>query len=211
MILPDGDTIRIVRKRLIIAGVAVVLLAVAGALVWRVLDLPPPGLIRTYGLPPTGGPTGRTRVVRGIELVEVSAGYVFVDRHERLCGGSHAWERILRPLGILIGRSDGHEYVRCRYWAECPEAFWITRAHQPWLGGRRGRNLPGFRPATDSERDLALCTSALDPSDCYPEVAVDERLGLKKAEWPKPCCFTLGLDDMLFGHLVWEGEEEDVP
>jgi hypothetical protein len=100
------------KKRLAIAAVVVLLLAGAVAVLWNVLDWPPPRLILKYGLPPAGGPTGRTKVIAGMEFVEVSAGYLRVVRQVRGAAG-------FRVLGADFRDIDE--------WIEQPRSFWISR------------------------------------------------------------------------------------
>lgn len=62
---------------------AAVLLLLVGAIValWSACDWPSVRLLATYGLPPAGGPTGRKRVIEGIEFLEISPGYVSSGSH----------------------------------------------------------------------------------------------------------------------------------
>ena len=72
------------RRRLIIALAVLLLLAAVTTLLWAALDWPPPRLILKYGLPPAGGPTGRTwKNDLGMEFIQLSAGYTRVGSHER--------------------------------------------------------------------------------------------------------------------------------
>ena len=63
------------RRRIVIAAVVLALLVGVVVVVWNLADWPPPRLILKYGFPPTGGPTGRTKVIEGIEFVELKPGY----------------------------------------------------------------------------------------------------------------------------------------
>ena len=49
---PKKRTVLILAALLFLVGITVV--------VWKAADWPPPRLILKYGLPPAGGPTGRT-------------------------------------------------------------------------------------------------------------------------------------------------------
>ncbi len=63
-----------VRRSIISACVLLCLVLVLAAL-WAAFDWPPPRMILKYGLPPTGGPTGRTMTIEGVEFVELKPGY----------------------------------------------------------------------------------------------------------------------------------------
>jgi hypothetical protein len=64
-----------VRKALVIFLAVLGGLAQTIFLTWIVLDLPPVRLVREYGFPPAGGPTGRTMEIEGAQFVEIGTGY----------------------------------------------------------------------------------------------------------------------------------------
>jgi hypothetical protein len=121
------------RKRII--GVVVLLLLLLGGLItllWTGLVWPPPGLILKYGLPPQGGLTGRTRSIAGVEFLEISPGYLWIDTHGSRCRKGDLPGRILRPLGFQVGTPSRH-YCR-RYWAERPTTLWFSVKPLYYLG-----------------------------------------------------------------------------
>ena len=161
------------RRRLIIA--LVVLLALAGAtvIVWKALDWPPPRLLLKYGLPPAGGPTGRTEVVAGIEFVEVAPGYRYVDRHKAGCMKGDLVGRVFRGLGISLGDPGTHSHWRCRYWTECPDTIWVSRS---CVSAAFMQNAPGWsdsslRAITETEWDYSVVCEAISVRSDRFEVA----------------------------------------
>jgi hypothetical protein len=66
------------KRTVLIVGGLVLLLGFVAAL-WEINDWPPIGLILKYGFPPTGGPTGNTCVIEGVEFVELKPGYCRID------------------------------------------------------------------------------------------------------------------------------------
>ncbi|MEN8149708.1 MAG: formylglycine-generating enzyme family protein [Planctomycetota bacterium] len=111
------------KRRLVISLVVLLLLVGITVIVWKVADWPPPRLILKYGFPPTGGPTGRTRVIEGIEFVELSPGYVSM----RVIGPAARpplRERLKAWLGLGPAPSSPAPWPR---WFEFPRRFWIAR------------------------------------------------------------------------------------
>ncbi|UCC69710.1 MAG: hypothetical protein JSV79_07410 [Armatimonadota bacterium] len=97
------------KKRLTISA-GVVLLAVGTvAVLWHVLDWPPPRLILKYGFPPAGGPTGRTETVGDLELIEVDTRYAWADSQ---------WIEQCEPLWISRAFPD-------------LDSGWFTREQRP--------------------------------------------------------------------------------
>ena len=175
------------RRRLIIA--LVVLLALAGVtvLLWAALDWPPPRLLMKYGLPPAGGPTGRTKTVAGLEFVEIEEGYCQVRRQVIEQEGDFLG-RALRPLGLPIGRPEINvpEYSWDCF-VEVPRDYWIATGVigairlgeieklSTWGAGPcewRVERVPGsFRFALAEETWLAFATNAVEAASQAPEYA----------------------------------------
>ncbi len=115
-------------KRLVRAGVALVLLAGATTLLWAALSWPPPRLILRYGLLPAGGPTGRTMTVHGVEFVELSAGYFRMGSEEGVGAvRGDLLGLVCRPLGLPWGKQPSLGAEGPPHWVAIPEAFWIAR------------------------------------------------------------------------------------
>ena len=104
----------------------IALLALSGWGVWVILDWPPPVLLLKYGLPPAGGPTGKTKEIEGIKFIEISPGYYRMGSHY-LCEKGD----LLGFVGSLVGMDWGtppkHLRTECpQGWAEIKEPFWIA-------------------------------------------------------------------------------------
>ena len=111
------------RRKILVLTAAIVLVALlAATLWWALLGAPPPALMLEYGLPPAGGPTGRTLHVEGMEFVELSRGYYLMGSGE-LCAG------ISRKLVALEAEQPSH-------WVEIVSPFWVSTTEVPvslWL------------------------------------------------------------------------------
>ena len=143
------------RRRLIIAVVVLLLLAGVTAAVWKALDWPPPRLILEYGLPPAGGPTGRTKTIDGIEFLEVSEGYYHLTRRIWYDRGD-----LLGRVGAKIGVAWGTPPKRGPWldeWVEFPGPIWISRSWRPYV--KFGTRPTGFAP---SSGDLGLASPQSD-------------------------------------------------
>lgn len=161
------------RRRLIIAVVLLLLLAGVMAALWTALDWPPPRLILKYGLPPVGGPTGRSWTnTLGFEFVEIAPGYRKVEWHVLLDEGD--WlGRISAPIGLHVGRWPREEPWSIDMWVEVDTHYWIsTRAvdygsvrsgpggillepespYENWVSAHDGRR---YRAPSESELLLA--------------------------------------------------------
>jgi len=79
-------------------------------------------------------------------------GYLFIDRSSDCCPGGDLFGRILRRLGFVSGSHPNHWRHRCRYWAEFPSPFWISRTS---VGYERFRRPSWLEPELD-EFDAAL-------------------------------------------------------
>ena len=100
-------------------------------MVWEVCDWPPPRLILKYGFPPSGGPTGRTREIEGIEFVELSPGYVRMGSHWG-CDQGDWLGRLCATFGIPLGKHPRHrasQFVHeCpTHWVEIHRPIWMSR------------------------------------------------------------------------------------
>jgi len=112
-------TVRVLLALLFLAGVLVI--------VWRLEDWPPPRLILACGLPPTGGPTGRTRTIEGIEFVELKPGYFRMGSHH-LCEKGDLLGRVCALFGLPWGKPPVHHDDECSArWVEITSPFWIAR------------------------------------------------------------------------------------
>jgi hypothetical protein len=119
---PKKRTVLILAVLLLLSGITVV--------VWEVADWPPPRLILKYGFPPTGGPTGRTKTIEGIEFVELKPGYCWVEACKLGCTDGNLLGRISALIGLKFGRPVRHMRRRCRYWHELSQPVWITPHEQ---------------------------------------------------------------------------------
>ncbi len=111
-------------KKLAIAGVLLLVSTSVVVVLWTVFDWPPPRLILRYGLPPQGGPTGRTTVIAGLEFAEIRGGYCLVRRLVYEQEGD-LLGRLVQPFGLSIGdpsvRSDSYR----NGWIEIRTSFWL--------------------------------------------------------------------------------------
>jgi len=157
------------KRRLILATVALVLLAGIVTILWTALDWPPPRLILKYGLPPTGGPTGRVWTHGENEFVQVSPGYRHLKR--RIYDSRGSWlSNVCASIGLRWGSPSERNHDYEDRWVEVRTAYWVTPDHLRgvyrrdeggaiWL--RDG--IPGsLRRPTVDELWFAALTSALD-------------------------------------------------
>jgi formylglycine-generating enzyme required for sulfatase activity len=93
-------------------------------------DEPPPHLVAKYGPQPAGGPTGRRRIVEGIEFIELKPGYF-------LMGGP--------PLRFGPLQADSHGPL---HWVQIPDAFWMAKTEVP--NSVYERSDEDFKRSTDS-------------------------------------------------------------
>ncbi len=115
-------------RRLLIALVVALFFVGASALAWTVLGWPPPGLVLKYGLPPTGGPTGRRMLIATVEFVELGPGYFRMGAHAH-CRQGDLIGRLCASLGLGGGNQPKHEGSGCPpHWVEISKPFWIACA-----------------------------------------------------------------------------------
>lgn len=146
--------IRLTRKRLIVSVVVLFVLGSGLWITWEVCDWPPVRLIIKYGFPPAGGPTGRRRVVDGIEFIEVSPGYFRMGSYTGPDTGGLLW-KVATILGLSRGSPPRHGGL-CSppHWVEIGSRFWMAREQVSRSQMRRWRvDFPvwddedGHRPA----------------------------------------------------------------
>jgi len=118
----------VLRRRLIIAAIVLSSLGVLVVL-WVALGWPPPHLLARHGLPPAGGPTGRTTTVAGIEFVEMGPGYCRIRHFGRVPGNG-----VLGVLRRILGFGPEPEVpftseADREDWAHVKRRFWISRCH----------------------------------------------------------------------------------
>ena len=114
------------RRASIIAGLVVAVLGLIAAAAWLAAGRPPPGLVVRHGLPPAGGPTGRTVEIEGVTFVEIGPGYFRM-------GSEHEWDRgdLLGRLSAAVGLSWGKapgpptDEMPVR-WVEIRGPYWIA-------------------------------------------------------------------------------------
>jgi len=131
-------------------GIFAVLLLGLGGAVWAALGWPPPHWILLHGLPPTGGPTGRTRKVEGVEFVEIEGGYYRKGSHHR-CEEGDLLGRLSSLVGLEAGtppRHAGREHGECpTEWVRVPGPIWVAETEVTNGQLRRfGRGFPDDRP-----------------------------------------------------------------
>jgi formylglycine-generating enzyme required for sulfatase activity len=83
-------------------------------------------LILKYGLPPAGGPTGRTQTIEGIEFLEIGPGY-FRMGSNFLAEKGDLLGRICGPLGLPWGTPTVPSREMPVRWVEIPQRFWVAR------------------------------------------------------------------------------------
>ena len=93
---------------------------------WLILDLPPPGVLWSYGLNPACAPTGNSREVEGVEFVEVGPG-VFRMGTEPGPEEGDFLGRLCRRLGLPWGDQRVNSDEVPSRWVEFPDGFWIAR------------------------------------------------------------------------------------
>lgn len=105
----------------------VVLLALTGVttLVWTALDWPPPGMILRYGLSYGCEPTGETKLVGGVEFVEIGPGCYRMGS-TYLAGGDW-FGRICAAVGLPWGDQPEPSREMPVHWVEFRRGFWIAR------------------------------------------------------------------------------------
>jgi len=119
------------RFRTIVILFLLALLSGIGYVAWVILDFPPPGLILSYGLPPAGGPTGRTDEVEGVTYIELSPGYFRMGSHD-LCERGDLIGRFSEMFGLSWGVPPEHKGGECpTRWVELEEPFWIAATEIP--------------------------------------------------------------------------------
>jgi len=133
----------LITRRRVLTLAALLLGACITVVVWRVADWPPPRLILKYGFPPTGGPTGRTKVIEGIEFVELEPGYFRRGSHHR-CEEGDLLGRISAVFGLSWGTPPRHVGGECptRWVAVCKQ-LWVARTEvtNAQFARFRGRDL----------------------------------------------------------------------
>jgi formylglycine-generating enzyme required for sulfatase activity len=139
-----------VRRKLILISIGLGFAAGILAILWLMLDWPPPGLLLRYGFPPAGGPTGRRTTLDGVEFIELSPGYFRMGSHYGCRGGNFAG-RIGEWLGVNIGRPSKHRGVECpTRWVEIPEPIWMARTEVTIL---QMKTITGGMPVPDPEAE----------------------------------------------------------
>ncbi|MCU0613074.1 MAG: formylglycine-generating enzyme family protein [Candidatus Eisenbacteria bacterium] len=113
-------------NRLLIAALVMLIFVGLVSAVWNLCDWPPPRLILKYGFPPTGGPTGRTMTIEGVEFVELKPGYFRMGSHF-WCEEGDCLGRVCAVLHLPWGRQPKHDSRECPpHWVEIERGFWIA-------------------------------------------------------------------------------------
>lgn len=111
------------RKGWILAGLLVVILA--GVVLWFALNLPSPLLVLDYGFPPTGGPTGNKMVLETVTFVELAPGYFLMGDDHQLQKGT--LDSILEWLGLgTPPLPDSPPSNAPAHWVEIPRVIWVA-------------------------------------------------------------------------------------
>jgi formylglycine-generating enzyme required for sulfatase activity len=119
----------VMSRRAILITFVLLIACVSGA--WAVFDLPPPRLLFKYGLPPVGGPTGKTLEREGLTFIELSPGYYRMGSHA-LCEKGDLLGIVGSFLGFEWGTPPEHDRTECpRRWVEIPEPFFIATTEVP--------------------------------------------------------------------------------
>jgi formylglycine-generating enzyme required for sulfatase activity len=115
--------------RLLIVALVVLFLVGLVSATWNLCDWPPPRLILKYGFPPTGGPTGRTMTIEGVEFAELKPGYFRMGSHF-FCWKGDLLGRVCAVLHLPWGKQPTHYRDMCGCpprWVEIESRFWIAR------------------------------------------------------------------------------------
>jgi formylglycine-generating enzyme required for sulfatase activity len=198
-------------RRFLLLAALVLLIGVCVA--WKLLGLPQPGLVLKYGFPPTGGPTGRTLTVEGVEFVELRPGYCRMGSHF-LCKEGDLLGRVCSTVGLPWGEQPEHQNECPLRWVKFADGFWIARTELTneqydsfWPARRRDTWSPGDNdPRLDLEVDDAW-------TYC---VWLSEQSGLNvrlpsESEWECACRagsdreFCFGDDEKRLGEYGWYG------
>jgi formylglycine-generating enzyme required for sulfatase activity len=115
--------------RLLIAAFVLLFLVALVSAVWNLCDWPPPRLVLKYGFPHTGGPTGRTMIIEGVEFVELKPGYFRMGAHIG-CVRDGPLDRLLHSLGrTSSGPPPHHTGLNCPLrWQEVAVTIWVGAA-----------------------------------------------------------------------------------
>jgi len=150
------------KRGIIIAAVVLALLVGVVVMVWEINDWPPPRLILKYGFPPTGGPTGNTRVIEGVEFAELKPGYFRMGSHFH-CERGDLLGRVSAVFGFSWGNHPFHARFECpTRWVEIDYNFWIARTEVTNEQYERCEHYKRF--ASDQVR------SDYSPGDRHPKV-----------------------------------------
>jgi len=89
-------------------------------------DSPPPGMILRYGLRPGCEPTGATKVIEGVEFVEIGPG-CFRMGSTHLAEGGDWLGKVCGKVGLPWGERPEPSREMPVHWVEFPRGFWIAR------------------------------------------------------------------------------------
>ena len=88
---------------------------------WLICDWPPPRLILKYGLPPAGGPTGRSLTIERLRFVEIEPGYFYAEP-EHFVSAEGLISRALRSFGLQVSGT-----APFAGWTEIDHHLWVLR------------------------------------------------------------------------------------
>ena len=90
-------------KRVLLLVLVFLLLALLGAVAWRLAGLPPVGFVVRYGFSYGCEPTGDTRTIEGVEFVEIGPG-CFRMGSGKLAEGGDLLGKVCSVVGLPWGQ-----------------------------------------------------------------------------------------------------------